>query len=47
MDYFKDNYPDELKQFYQDEKYKQEIEGLQKDKTKLKSKVRFLDGLRK
>ena len=40
MDYFKDNYPEELKQFYTEERYKGEIGSLVKEKGKLRERLR-------
>lgn len=34
MDVFKDSYPEELRTFYLDEKYKNEILSIQKEKSK-------------
>ena len=47
MDYFRENHPDELDQFYQDEKHKKEIEDLVKERNKLKKHVWKDDEARK
>ena len=46
MDLFKENYPEELKQFYQDERYKQEVASLVKRRDMLKKKVKQQDEAR-
>ena len=47
MDFFKDNHPEELEQFYQDDKNRKEIEALVKERTRLKKHVRKDDDARK
>jgi hypothetical protein len=46
MDYFKENYPDELRNFYLDEKYKSEILEFVKEKAKLRAKAKILNDKR-
>ena len=43
MDYFKDNYPEELRNFFLDEKYRLEIIELVKQKSKLKERLKLLN----
>ncbi len=47
MDFFKDNHPEELEQFYQDDKNRKEIEALVKERTRLKKHVWKDDDARK
>jgi hypothetical protein len=39
MDYYKENFPDELRNFFLDEKYRLEILELVKNKKKLKERL--------
>lgn len=43
MDYFKENFPDELRNFFLDEKYRLEILELVKQKGKLKDRLKVLN----